>query len=174
MWNLNKGRGSPSPRDGCFLSAGVCIFNEIAMHTRAPASNRLAKASKASHGSRVSPSITGKGKSKENKRKSKGTSKGTNSSNQGAKGVHRGETLKAGLSGLGGLKSDASFRNLHRRVPLTLPGTMVGTMTRNDGWSFDEWNDDWSSVGWHEVGNKRTTVPQAYFSLAGFGCQCHQ
>ena len=37
------------------LSAGVRLFNEIAMHTRAQASNRMAKASKASHGARVSP-----------------------------------------------------------------------------------------------------------------------
>ena len=29
--------------------------------------------------------------------------------------------------------------------------------------SLDEWNDDWSSVGWHEVVNKRMTLLQPHF-----------
>ena len=42
-------------------------------------------------------------------------------------------------------------RNLHRHVPLTLPGTMVGFVTNGTmAGVFDEWKDDWSSVGWHE------------------------
>ena len=49
-----KGKGSSSPRDGC-SSAVVHIFKEIAMHARALASNRMAKANRASHGPRVSP-----------------------------------------------------------------------------------------------------------------------
>ena len=67
------------------------------MHARAQRSNRLARANRASHGARVSPH-TGKGESEENKGKSKGKSKGTKSANQGAKGVHKGKTSKAGLS----------------------------------------------------------------------------
>ena len=49
-----KGKGSLSPRDG-FFSAVEHIFNETAMHARAQASNRTAKAIKASHGPKVSP-----------------------------------------------------------------------------------------------------------------------
>ena len=37
------------------LSAVVRIFNEIAMHAKAQASNRMAKAYRASHGPRVNP-----------------------------------------------------------------------------------------------------------------------
>ena len=47
-----KGKGSSSPRDGV-SSAVEHIFNETAMHARAQASNRLAKANSASHGQRV-------------------------------------------------------------------------------------------------------------------------
>ena len=61
-------------------SAVVHIFNETAMHAKAQASNRLARANRASHGPRVS-----KGKSKVNKGKPRGQSKGT----KGAKGRTR-------------------------------------------------------------------------------------
>ena len=70
-----KGRGSSSPRDGCLVDVEH-IFNETAMHARARASNRMAKANRATHGPTKSE---GKGKSKENKGKSKGKSKGTKS-----------------------------------------------------------------------------------------------
>ena len=56
---------SSSPRDGCVLSAVDHTFNKTAMQTRTLASNRLAMAIRASHGPRVEPSITGKGKSKQ-------------------------------------------------------------------------------------------------------------
>ena len=58
-----------------------------------------------------------------------------------------------------------TFRNLHRHVPLTLPGTMAevsmnGMMT---GVLLDG----------EKVGNKRMAVPQAHFHLE-VGCRCHQ
>ena len=49
-----KGKGSSSPCDGCFKCGGA-HFNETAVHARAQASNRMAKANRASHGPRVSP-----------------------------------------------------------------------------------------------------------------------
>ena len=55
------------------LSAAEHIFDEAAMHTRTQASNRLARANRASHAWCKSE---GKGKSEENKGKSKGKSKG--------------------------------------------------------------------------------------------------
>ena len=55
------------------LSAGLRIVNEIVMHAKAQASNRMAKASRASHGPRVTPHSQAKGKGKENNGKSKGT-----------------------------------------------------------------------------------------------------
>ena len=39
-----KGKGSSSPRDGCLKCGGAHFYNETAMHARAQASNRLAKA----------------------------------------------------------------------------------------------------------------------------------
>ena len=49
--SLSSGRGtrSSSPRDGC-LGAVEHIFNETAMHAKVQASNRMAKANRASHG----------------------------------------------------------------------------------------------------------------------------
>ena len=43
-----------------------------------------------------------------------------------------------------------TFRNLHRHVPLTLPGTIAGIVTNGT-----------------MAGNKRMTLPQAHFDLAG-------
>ena len=82
------------------------IFNETAMHAKAQASNRMTKANRARHGPRVSLHSQAKGKSKENKEKSKGIFKGNNSANQGAKGSHKDKTSKTGLSGLENSKSE--------------------------------------------------------------------
>ena len=37
----------------------------------------------------------------------------------------------------------------------------------NDGWSFDEWNDDWSSVGWHEGLEQTYDTSSSSFPLGG-------
>ena len=76
-----KGKGASSPRDGC-LSAVEHMFNETAMHARTQASNRLARANKASHGPRV------RAKERETMGKSKGKFNGT----KGPKGSHKGNT----------------------------------------------------------------------------------
>ena len=78
-------------------SAVEHIFKETAVHAKAQAISRMAKANRASHGFKSEPSFSGKGKSKESKGKSKGKSKGTKSANQGAKGLHKGKPSKAGL-----------------------------------------------------------------------------
>ena len=53
-----KGKGSSSPRGGCFKCGGA-HFNETAMHAKAQASNRMTQANRAtnraSQGPRVSP-----------------------------------------------------------------------------------------------------------------------
>ena len=49
-----EGKVSSVSRVGCFISATEHIFNETAMQARTPASNRQAKATRASHGPRVS------------------------------------------------------------------------------------------------------------------------
>ena len=82
------------------------IFNESAMHARAQASNRLAKANRACHGPRVRAKA-GVLRTRENPR---GKSKGTKSANQGAKGFHKGKTWETGLSGLENSKSETSLQ----------------------------------------------------------------
>ena len=71
-----------------FLSAVEHIFIETAMHAKAQASNRVAKANRASHGPRVSPQSQAKVRAKKARANSKGKSKGTKSANQGANGLH--------------------------------------------------------------------------------------
>ena len=100
-------------------SAVEHIFNETAMHARAQASNRLARANRASHGSKSED----KRKTKEKKGESKEMSKGTKS-----------KVPKA-----------------HTRVMLAgllMNGMMTGVRLYGTN-----------------VGNKRTTVPQAHFHL---------
>ena len=116
------------------FSAGVRIFNEIAMHTRAQASNRMAKEKQSKSWSKSASSYSDKDKSNENKGKSKGKYKGTKSANQGAKGVYKGKTSKAGLSGLENSKSDASWDIQESAL------THTTDVSWNDGWNGDEWN----------------------------------
>ena len=102
-----------------------------------------------------------KGKSKENKGKSKGT--------KGAKGSHKGKTSKTGLSGLEKLEIRGKFgklSNVHRRVPLTLPGTMVGIVT-NGTMAGVLMNGMMTGalLDGTKVGSKRMTLPQAHFRL---------
>ena len=88
LFRLAKDKG---PRDGV-VSGVEHIFNETALHARAQASNRLARAKKASHGHRVRAKV----RVKSTRENSKGKSKGT----KGAKRLHKGKTSKTGLSGL--------------------------------------------------------------------------
>ena len=60
------------------------------------------------------------------------------------------------------------LRNFHRHVPLTLPGTMFGTVTNGTvAGVFDEKNDDWSSVEWHEGWEQTYDTSASSFSLGG-------
>ena len=123
------------------------------MHAKAQASNRMAKAIRASHGPRVSLHSQAKERVKRTKGKSKGKTKRTKSANQGAKGVHKSKTTKAGLSSLENSKSDASSETQESGHVCTSDTSWNDGWNGDewtDGWSFDEWNDDWSSVGWHE------------------------
>ena len=134
-----KGNGSPSPRDGCFKCVGAHFQRDC---------NARSNTGKQSSGkckqSKSWSKTEGKGKSKENRRKSKET--------KGAKGSNQGKTSKTGLSGRENSKSEASSET--QESALTCPTDTSwhdGNFDDwNDGWSFDEWNDDWSSVGWHE------------------------
>ena len=90
------------------LSTLEHVFNETAMHTKAQASNRMAKANRASHGPRVIPHSQAKVRVRKTKENPKENPKKTKSANQSAEGVHKGKTSKAGLSGLKNSKPLAS------------------------------------------------------------------
>ena len=101
----------------------------------------------------------GNGKSQENKRKFKGQSKGT----KGAQGSCKGKT-KTGLSGLENLKSETSSKT---QEPEQLRHVCtIDTSWIHDG-SPDEWNDGWSSVGWHEGWKQTYDTSASSFSLGG-------
>ena len=141
--SLSSGKGKKCHRVRAMgvLSAGEHIFNETAMHARTQASNRLAKANRASHGPGV--------RVKRTRGKSQGKSKGT----KGAKGSHKRKTSKTGLSGLENSKSEASSdtQESAKTCPTDTSWKDGWNCDEwNDGWSFYEWNDDWSSVGWYE------------------------
>ena len=83
-------------------------FNETARQARMMASNRRAKAIKASHGPRVRPQSQAEERVKRNG-KSKGNFKGTEGAIQVSKGSGNGKTLKTGISTLENLKSETSW-----------------------------------------------------------------
>ena len=58
------------------------------------------------------------------------------------------------------------LRNLYRRVPLKIPTPIPGVI--DDGWSYDEWNDHWSSIGWHEGWDQTYDNSASSFSLGTF------
>ena len=88
------------------LSSVEHIFNETAMQARTLASGNQSKS-----WSKSEPSLTGEGKSEENKGKSKGKSKGTKGAIQCSRGSGKGITSKIGISGLENLKSDTNSEN---------------------------------------------------------------
>ena len=98
------GKGSPSPHDGCSKCGGA-HFQRDSMHAKAQASNRLAKANRASHAPRVSPHSQAKAREKKTRENPKENLK---EPKVRAKGVHKGKASKAGPSGLENSKSETS------------------------------------------------------------------
>ena len=140
-------------------SAVEHIFNETAMHARTQASNRLARANRASHGPRARAKVRVKirrGNPKENAKENPKEPKG--------------KTSKTGLSGLENSKSEASSES--QESAQTCPTDTSwndgwNCDEWNDGWSFDEWNDDRSSVGWHEGWGKTYDTSASSLSFGG-------
>ena len=95
------------------------------------------------------PSISGKGKSKQNQRESKGTKM----ENKGAKGSCKGEKLELGQVD----NEDRSW--IHEEWSFD---------ERNDGWSSDGWTDDGNGVEWRED-CEQTHVVASSFSLESSG-----
>ena len=159
-----RGKGSSSPRDGCFKCGGAHFQRDY---------NARKSTGKQSYGegkqSKSWSKSEGKGKITENKEKSKATSNGT-------KGATRAKHQKLVSQVLitRNRRQARKLRNLHRHLPLTLLGTMVGMVTNEtmDGVLMNGMMTGFLLDG-TKVGNKRKTLPQAFFAWRS-GCQCHQ
>ena len=113
------------------LSALEHIFNETAMHARAQASNRMAMANRASHGLRASSHSQAKARVKKTREKPKEHPKEPKVRIKVPKACTKAKHRKlvSHVLKTRNRRQARTFRNLHRHVPLTLPGTMVGTVT---------------------------------------------
>ena len=138
------------------LSAVEHIFNETAMHARTQASNRLAKANRASDGPRVRAKVRVK-RTKENPKVPKVPK-------AGRKAKHR--KLVSQVLKTRNQRQARTLWNLHRHVPLTVLGTMVGIVT-NGTMAGVLMSGMMIGVLWDgtKVGNERVTLPQAHFHL---------
>ena len=139
------------------LSAVVYIFNETAMHAKAQASNRMAKANRASHGQRVSPRTQAKVRVKKTRENPKGNPKEPKVRTKVPK-AYKGKTSKTGLPGLENSKSETNSGTQESAYVCSTD------LSWNDDWNSDEWNDGWSFDEWLMNG----------MIAWRFGCQCHQ
>ena len=129
------------------------------MHARTPASNRLAKANRASHGPRV--------RAKERVKRTRENPKEPKVPKVRTKAKHRklvSQVLKT--------RNQRQARKLKNQskwdmsVPLTLPGTMVGIVT--NGTTAGVWMNGiviGVLLDGTKVGNKRMTLRQTHFHL---------
>ena len=142
------------------LSAVEHIFHETAMHARTQASNRLARASRASHGPRVRAKVRVKRtreNPKENPKEPKVPKARTRAENR--------KLVSQVLKTRNQIQA-RKLRNLHRHVSLILLGTMVGIVT--NGTMAGVWMNGMVTgvlLDGTKVGNKRMTLPQAHFHL---------
>ena len=140
------------------LSAVEHIFNGTALQARTQASNRLAKANRASHGPREKAKERVK-RTRENPRESR---KEPEVRTKVPKACTRAKTSNTGLSGLE--KFEINQRQA-RKTQESAQTCHTDNSWIHDGWSFDEWNDDWSSVGWHEGWEQTYDTSASSFSL---------
>ena len=138
---------------------------ETAMHARARASNRLARANRASHGPRVKVKDTIKktvGNPKESPKEPKVRTKVPKAH---TRVKHRKLVSQVWKKTKSGTSSETQESAQTCPTDNSWIQDAWSPDEWNDGWSYDEWNDDWSSVGWHEGWNKRMAIPQAHFHL---------
>ena len=138
------------------------------MHAKAQACNRMAKANRASHGPRVSPQIQVKvriSKTRENpKEKPKKPKMRTKVLKAYTKAKHRMRVSQVLTTRK--RMQPRTFRNLHRHIPRTVPGTRVGPVTNGTmaGVSMSGMMTGVLLDG-TKFWNKRMTLPQAHYRL---------
>ena len=64
-----------------------------------------------------------------------------------------------------GPKSDISSETQESAETYPTDNSHTDTSRCDDGWSYDEWNDDWNSVGCMKVGVKLVTKSRGHFHL---------
>ena len=150
------------------LRAVVRIFNEIAMHAKAQSSNRMAKASRASHGPRLSSQVQAKVRMKKIRENPKENPKEPKVRTKVPKAYTRATHRKLVSQVLKNSKPEASSDIQESAQTYAMDTSCndgwIGDEW-NDGWSFDEWNDDWSSVGWHEGWEQTYDTSASSFAL---------
>ena len=148
-----KGKGSSDSRGEC-SKGDTAQFQRIRNAIKNTGKQTSGKGNPSKSWSMSEPSISGKGKSKENQRESKGLSKGTKSENEGAKGPCEGKTL-----GMGQVDNDDRSW-IHEESSLD---------ERNEAWSFDGWNDDGNGVEWREDCEQTHVTSASSFSQKKLG-----
>ena len=154
-FSSGKGNGSSSPRDGCFNCGGAHFQRDC--------------------NARKSPGKQSSGKGKQSKSWSK--SEGKERANKVRENVKehpkvpkfqrfvQGKTSKTGLSGLENPKSETSSESQELAQTYPTHNSYTHTSWFDDGWSYDEWNDHLSSVGWHEGWDQTCDNSASSFSL---------
>ena len=132
------------------LSVMQHIFNETATASKHMGKQTSGKGEQSKSWSMSEPSISGKGKGKENPGKSRGLSRRTKSGNKRVKGSCEGKTSEMGQVDIAG----ASW--IHEEW---------NQDERNDDWNFDESNDDRNFVGWREDCEQTHVTSVTSFSL---------
>ena len=116
------------------------------MHARAQASNRMAKANRASHGPRVSPHTQARVRVNKTRKNPEENPKEPKVRTKVPKAYITQRVKHRKL-----VSRVLKTRNRRKaRKLMEFAQACTTCLSWNDGWSFDEWNDDWSSVGWHE------------------------
>ena len=124
-------------------SAVVYIFNETATHAKAQASNRMAKANRASHGQRVSPRTQAKVRVRKTRVNPKENPKEPKVRTKVPK-AYKGKTSKTGLPSLENSKSETNSGTQESAYVCSTD------LSWNDDWNCDEWNDGWSFDEWND------------------------
>ena len=132
----------------------ICPFHRVAGFSSFQVSFKI-KANRASHGPRV--------RAKEGVKRTRENPK---DSPKDPKVPRFTQGYNTGLSGLRNQRQAGQLRNLHRHVPLTLPGTMVGIVTHGT-MAGVLMNGMMTGVllDGTKVGNQRMTLRQAHFHL---------
>ena len=162
---LAKGKGHRVRVMGV-ISALEHICNGTAMHAKAQASNRMAKANRASHG----PRVRAKARVKKTLKNPKEKPKEPKARTKVPKACTGAKTSKFGLSGRANSKQEASSDTQESAQTCTTNTSWNDGWNDdewNDGWSLDKLNDDWSSVGWHEGWEQTYHNSGSSFSLGG-------